>query len=291
MLFRSFEDALASANFKDPEKGYRKYIDQTSFIDYLLSTEFAHNVDGYRLSTSLYKYRDSVDPRFKMSLWDLNLGFGNADYAEGWRTDTWAYNFNDVAPWDNPLMPFWWYRFMEDPDFVESVKLRWTTYRKTNYSDENITAVIDSIYNVLNCENAQKRNFAAWPRWNPYVWPNKYVASSYDDEINYLKRWIKERLEFMDDKLLTKDVSVLKNQADNMINVYCNNKKIYVSLMENSGDIIYTEIINTAGASVMKHRHSDNSNIVIDAGILPCGIYIMNYRYGNKNGTYKINIQ
>ena len=44
----AFEDNLASADYKNPETGYRKYIDVTSFIDYMLSTEFCHNVDGYR---------------------------------------------------------------------------------------------------------------------------------------------------------------------------------------------------------------------------------------------------
>ena len=50
-IHRAFEDNLASADYKNPETGYRKYIDVTSFIDYMLSTEFCHNVDGYRLST------------------------------------------------------------------------------------------------------------------------------------------------------------------------------------------------------------------------------------------------
>ena len=65
--FDAFEDALASDDFMDPEQGYRQYVDVTSFIDYQLSTEIANNIYGYRLSTYLYKYRDSVDPRFKMT--------------------------------------------------------------------------------------------------------------------------------------------------------------------------------------------------------------------------------
>ena len=91
----------------------------------MLSTEFCHNVDGYRLSTNLYKYRDSKDSKFKTSLWDMNLGFGNADYSEGWRSDTWAYNFNDVSPGDNQLVPFWWYKLLKDDSFMKEVKERW----------------------------------------------------------------------------------------------------------------------------------------------------------------------
>ena len=201
----AFEDNLASADYKNPETGYRKYIDVTSFIDYMLSTEFCHNVDGYRLSTNLYKYRDSKDPRFKTSLWDMNLGFGNADYNNGWRTDTWAYNFNDIASGDNQLVPFWWYKLLKDDAFMKEVKERWELYRETSYSDKNIELTIDSLTTLLNAKGAQERNSQAWPRWGRYVWPNQYVAQSYDDEISYLKSWIKERLIFMDRALLDKE--------------------------------------------------------------------------------------
>lgn len=201
----AFENSLTSADYKNPETGYRKYMDVTSFIDYMLSTEFCHNVDGYRLSTNLYKYRDSKDPRFKTSLWDMNLGFGNADYNEGWRADTWAYNFNDIARSDNQLVPFWWYKLLKDDSFVKEVKERWKLYRETSYSDENIEQTIDSLTTLLNTKGAQTRNSQAWPRWGRYVWPNKYVASSYNEEIAYLKDWIQQRLTFMDNAFLAEE--------------------------------------------------------------------------------------
>ena len=37
--FREMEDALLSDQFADPQNGYRKYIDEQSFIDYMLSQE------------------------------------------------------------------------------------------------------------------------------------------------------------------------------------------------------------------------------------------------------------
>lgn len=78
--FDAFEDALAGDNFMDADEGYRKHIDVTSFIDYQLATEIANNIDGYRLSTYLYKHRDSVDPRLKMTLWDFDLAWGLPDF-------------------------------------------------------------------------------------------------------------------------------------------------------------------------------------------------------------------
>ena len=67
------EDALAADDYCDPETGYRRYLDVMSFIDYQLAMELSHNVDGYRLSCKIYKTRDSIDPRFKLVLWDFNM--------------------------------------------------------------------------------------------------------------------------------------------------------------------------------------------------------------------------
>lgn len=97
--FDDFEDALASDNFKDTENGYRKYVDVISFIDYQIATEVSNNIDGYRLSCFLYKYRDSVDPRFKMTLWDFDIAWAISSWPEtAYWTNAWTFKNND---WKN----------------------------------------------------------------------------------------------------------------------------------------------------------------------------------------------
>ncbi len=87
------EKSFTLDNYTDPAVGYRKYINTTSFIDYLLSTEFSFNIDGYRLSTHLYKYSDTraanegLDNRWQATLWDFNIAYGNANYNYGEHTD------------------------------------------------------------------------------------------------------------------------------------------------------------------------------------------------------------
>ena len=75
---------------------YRDFIDMQNFIDYQIAMELGHNVDGYRLSGKFFKRRDSEDARFKMVVWDNNLSYGNADYYNAWRTDTWEYQNNNT---------------------------------------------------------------------------------------------------------------------------------------------------------------------------------------------------
>ena len=280
----AFENSLAAENYKDKQNGYRKHIDVTSFIDYMLSTEFARNVDGYRLSTSLYKHRDSVDPRFKMSLWDFNLGFGNANYNDGWNTRSWAYKMNDIAPNEGQLIPFWWQRLLSDPDFVQEMKTRWTTYRNTNYSEANIMHVVDSLTNNLNKEDAQYRNALAWPRWGQWVWPNKFVASSYTEEINYIKDWIKERLAFMDGTLYT-DVETLQV---NPVSVYPNPVPRNGVLKIKGENILTIKLINMQG---IQYIRKDSSTDELSVSGVPSGYYMVVVETSQHVVTKKIRIR
>ena len=197
------EDAFAASNYKDPEQGYRKYIDPMSFVDYQLAQEFGHNVDAYRLSGKFYKNRDSIDTRFKMALWDMNLAYGNSDYYNGWATNTWVYQNNPTlnSNNDSQLVPFWWYKLNTDEYYTNLVKQRWAQYRRANFSEDRIMALVDSMATLLTVQGAEARNSKAWPRWGQYVWPNKYISQNFDDEIQYLKGWLSDRLAWMDQQL------------------------------------------------------------------------------------------
>ena len=194
------EDAFASGNYTDPVEGYRKYIDVQSFMDYQLVNELAHNVDAYRLSAKFYKNRDSVDPRFKMVIWDFNLGFGNCRHNMGYATNSWVSRSNAVLykNGDPYMVPFWWYKMVNDNNYVKARFTRWAQWRDSNLQYDRLMATIDSLANVVTCCGAEQRNSQAWPRWGVWVWPNRYVSTSYDDEINNLKEWITKRITWMD---------------------------------------------------------------------------------------------
>ena len=193
------ENTLASENFTDQNTGYEKYLDPLSFIDQQLSQEFSGNIDGYRLSTNIYKKRDSVDPRFKTALWDFNLAFGNSSAANATETDFWRYQNNYFTNYNcYNKVPFWWMRLMEDPSYVIKLKERWVQYRKENYTIDNIYNKIDSITSFLKEYDALERNNNAWKMFN---------NSTYDMEINNIKTWINKRIAWMDEQLEYNDYS------------------------------------------------------------------------------------
>ena len=190
------ENAMAAGH-------YEQYIDVMSFIDFQIAMELSHNVDGYRLSGKFYKRRDSNDPRFKMAIWDFNIAYGNADHREGWRTDTWIYQNNDLLyrEQDPYLVPFWWYILNRDPKYTAQLKQRWAQYRNTTLREDQLMATVDSLAQVLTSHGAESRNSQAWSCWGKRVWPNHYIATDYNDEINYLKQWLIERIAWMDKQL------------------------------------------------------------------------------------------
>ncbi len=284
------EDCFASDTYTDPTNGYRKYIDVASFIDYMLSTEFTFNVDGYRLSSHMYKYSDThaknegLDSRWKCTLWDFNIALGNANYYNGDRTDLWQYDMNNRES-DPQLVPFWWKRLLDDPAYQTDLKNRWAQYREGQYADDAIYTKIDSIASLLTSGGAMERNEAAWGMFGRYVWPNAYIGNSYNDEITYLKEWVKKRLAFMDRKLLPQEkadirpISVTSGyNADVVVealpsSTHANNagdgggNTFYSASLKATGGLPADGTINApSGANFQLADYTDNNALVIKSG-------------------------
>ena len=200
----SFETTMNSPEFADTLKGYTSFIDVESFVDYFILSELSRNVDAFRLSFFFYKDKNSKDKKIKAGpLWDLNLGFGNSDYYNASSTEGWQINYLTTDPTflqsDYYQVPFWWKKLFSDKEFKNKIKLRWKEFRENELSIPNIMAIIDSITILLS--ESEERNFERWDILDEYIWPNAYVGGSYENEISYLKNWIINRLNWMDEEL------------------------------------------------------------------------------------------
>ena len=192
-----FEDAISGTNFKDTANGYAKYFDVNTLVDFLLLNEISRNVDGYRISTFLYKDKNSVSSKLKMGpIWDFNLGLGNADYCDGFKTTGWAFDFNKTCPSDGLVVPFWWDKLFSDPGFKRKMRSRWQQLRSKELTDQKLFSPIDSMANVLR--DAQARNFQKWAILGIYVWPNAKILPTYNAELDYLRQWLRDRVAWMD---------------------------------------------------------------------------------------------
>ena len=201
-----FETIMMGTDYTNDSTGYPSMMNVESFVDFILLQELAKNVDAYRLSTYIYKDKESIDNRLTAGpVWDFNHGFGNCDYGETWEVDNWLLEYN---PEGGDQMAFWWELLWEDLAFQHKAAVRYTELRQTIFSEEHIYSIIDSIADYLG--PAVDRNFARWPLLGNYIWPNYYVFDTYEEEIDYLKSWTAQRLAWMDsDILLSLDPSTI----------------------------------------------------------------------------------
>jgi hypothetical protein len=197
--FSNFEDALLSDNYKDLNTGYQNYIDMNSFIDFLILNEFAYNPDAYRLSTFMHKERQS---KLKMGpIWDFNLGFGNDDRAAFNNASTWMFNFNNFYSNDGWLINFWWKRLLSDPNFTDRLKTRWASLRSNSLTENNIYGIIDKHITLLRNSGSIEKHFDRWRILGVKLPFNSFVGKSHQEEIDFLKSWIRKRLTWMDSEI------------------------------------------------------------------------------------------
>jgi hypothetical protein len=183
-----FERALYGSDFRDPQRGYGAYVDRMSFIDHHLMVEITKNIDGFRFSTFYSKDRGG---KIQMQpIWDWNLSFGNANGKQGQIPEYWYWPQLDDSQYS------YFRRLFEDADFGQHYVDRYAELRASVFSLSNINARIDG--HVTELSEAQARNFKRWPILGRRVWPNTFVGATYEEEIAYMKDFIRRRLEWID---------------------------------------------------------------------------------------------
>ncbi len=209
-----FEQTVDGPGYADPDTGYVKYFDLDAFVDFCIVNEISKNIDGYRLSTFMYKDKDSKGGRLTLGpVWDFNLAFGNSYYYDGARIENWNIETlfqetkGDFAP------PFWMHVIWNDPAFKVRFAERWKTLRQSTLSTPTLLSYIDAVADTLN--EAQQRNFLVWPVLGEYVWPNFFIGDSWEEEIEHVKEWTKARAEWMDQNIeMLQEVTSVAEQVD-----------------------------------------------------------------------------
>jgi hypothetical protein len=285
-----FETSLKSTDFTNPKAQWRDMVDLDTFVDYFLITEFTKNVDGYRLSTYFYKDKDSKGGKLKMGpAWDYNLAFGNANYLDGFKTSGWQYKINDLAVPANDtyfLAPTWWEKLTSDSTFRYRASKRWDVLRKTTFNPDRINNWMDSTATVL--QPAMLRNNSRWTGvLGKYVWPNYYVGATYQDEINWMKDWIRQRTGWLDSQLkaygsplaneqeITKEslLRVFPNPVENETTIeygVLKKGRIKINLYDLSGRLIKTLIDEEKGIKTYQIKFGGEN--------LQSGTYIIDYQ-------------
>ena len=156
---KTTEKVIQSDYFADPDKGYARYIDVESFVDYFIHTELSLNADGLKRSTYFYKEKQNADGTggklHAGTVWDYNLAYGNCNFANANKIDAWVYEGGETNP-----TPAMWKSLTEDPAFMDKGKARWKELRNGYLSNDNINRFIDKNANLL--KEAQERQYTKY---------------------------------------------------------------------------------------------------------------------------------
>lgn len=277
----AFETDMSSSSYLEK---YKDYVDIDSWANYFLVNEIGKHIDAYRLSFFMYKKKSTNGGKLHFGpLWDFNLGFGNFDYACSPDPAGWSYLFGGTC---NDLQPYWIPRMTNIPEVANYIHCRWDTLRSTILQTEGILDYIDS--QVTEIGPAADRNFTRWPVIGTYVWPNDYVGSSYEDEINFLKEWVTDRMDWMDDNMIgvcSEPTSTKETKKiDKQFLVFPNpvDLKLFVERRNNTNQSAVVQIYNLTGQKLFE-RILEQHATVIATHELTNGCYV--YRIVDNNQT------
>lgn len=193
----SFEKMLYSYDFKDSRKGYSKYIDVDSWIDYYIIQEFLVNND--MCSRSTYLYKDKGGKLTIGPVWDFNNVCDNYIAAE-FSTEGFYFAENKI----------WYEMLFKDPSFVRKVQNRYKELRKTYLNEDYINNYIDETIEYLG--EAIQRNYKLWgytfERENQksalkYLKPIERNPESYEEAVDQYRQFMIERGQWLDNNIQT----------------------------------------------------------------------------------------
>lgn len=286
------ENSLLAANFSDLDNGYRKYLDEYSFIDFFIIQELSKNLDGFKRSAYLYKDKYSKGGKLHAGpQWDFNAAWGNSKYIagllgvcgydepEGWVHTTAFCWIHTTFP-----VPFWWERLLEDPEFVHRLKCRWMQLRQTTLSKSHIFGLIDSM--ETEASSAAVRQFTRFDF--------NYTLSERTD---LLKTWLGTRIDWMDVNMPGEclDISIDESVAfDDSFSIYPNPVKDMINIelnLSNGGNIGVT-LVDALGRT-LHSLHEQNYSVGVHQLQIPAsrfssGIYYIKFQSGISVSVKKI---
>jgi hypothetical protein len=292
-----------SSKFADPVKGYRKYFDVASFIDYFIVGEVSRNVDTYKKSAFFYKNKDSKDGLLHAGpVWDFDWAWKNINECEVNATDGsgWTFLISSVCN-SYPVPPGWMVKFLQDTNFTNELHTRYSLLRKTILSEGSLYHYIDSIHALVN--EAQVRHYQRWPILGINVGTPEVDAqpTTFDGEITKFKKWISTRLSWLDANMLGKDIQATGVQGtvvipkdfvlfQNYPNPFNPTTVIHYYLPVASHAVVKVyDVLGREVATLVNEQKSAGSyQVTFDAHLLTSGVYFYSLQAGSFAETKKL---
>ena len=184
------DKALYGSSWKDNSKGWKKYIDQDSAVDYYIAQEIMKPVDG-NMWASVYMYKARNGKLFFGPMWDYDLAAGSANRAGNTKGSTGWYLKDPVTTTAKQSSSTWFNRLNDDPDFQKAVKARWNVVYPQLKTEDSYLASQRSVI-----AKSASANFGKW-NVKEHLSTAQVVKGSWSKEVSYLRSWLKSRISWM----------------------------------------------------------------------------------------------
>lgn len=184
------------AYFNKMENDLDRYLDKNTFLRHFLVGELSGNTDTY-WSLFLYKERDD-DTMYTGPVWDFDLAFDNDNrtYPVCNKKDYIYRSGGSCAGTLKEMVDLFVLKNSKSQTLLLDI---WDKARHAHLTEEHLVAYIDQMEAELAA--SQKLNFMRWPIMNKYVHQNPKTWGSYAAEVENVRRFMKERLVWMDKRL------------------------------------------------------------------------------------------
>lgn len=176
------EQALYGPDFKDPQKGWRKYFDEKTLADFVIIKEFVGDMDGY---TSIYAYkRRGHDKLFFGPIWDCDKGWDNDRRVPHSQYHPLTSLMIHAGFWmPSNVQDDWFQHLWTDETFRAFVAKRWADKK------EELKALTDRVLREAPADMAKaiEANFTVWPFYYQYSSEAKMPAQTYELEIQRIR--------------------------------------------------------------------------------------------------------
>lgn len=225
-----FETALFGSDFRDPDKGYRQYVDSISLANLYIGTEVCANPDGFY---SMYMYKKAGDDHLYFGpMWDYDIAYGN-DYRKGDTTgQLMSENGFGVAR-------VWFERMWADPWFRQLINRRWQELVAAGI-EQHLLDKVDAMATEIDASqklNYQKHSIST------QIYHECVTHSTYAEYIADLKSFITKHTAYLTSTFQLRAIEPISDDGEFH---FIDN---YYYRIKNSGNSHYVDIVGQSTAN------------------------------------------
>jgi hypothetical protein len=173
-----FEEVLAGNNYADPDNGYRKYINEDSFIDWTILHELSKGCDNL-FHASVFVQKDRNGKLNMSAPWDFDLSFGNSGV------------YTEEGNWIR--MHRWFNRLYRDERYARKFNAR---YDELMPLFKKIPQILAANYAQLNESGALDREYNKFPKILGEFKSEdggRTTPTTYKGHVQFLSEWTMSR--------------------------------------------------------------------------------------------------